>query len=184
MKQHIALAVCVSVMSGVLLSRRATLQNELAVGIALYATTKNANDVLRTVYSRAGYDCAAVESKEYKTVMRRMLCSKLLFKRLGAPDVLKWMEGDKSDRQKIGAIAEHLKVLELNSLDDAMAYCGRVRERTEREPVGEALVIKTDHLNWKVPKNVEPKELYEAASQLQELAHRMEQEMAAVGLAA
>lgn len=183
MKQHISLAVCVTVMSGVLLSRRAAIQNELAVGIALYATTKSANDMLRTVYSKANYDCASVEGKDYKTVMRRMQCSRLLFKRIGAAEVLKWME-DKSDRAKIAAIAEHLKVLELNSVDDAMAYCGRVRERTEKEPVGEALLIKTEHLNWRVPKNVDPKELYEAASQLNELAHRLEQEMAEVGLAA
>lgn len=176
MKNQIQLAVCVSVMSNVLLTRRQAIQNELAIGIALYATTKSAGDMLRTVYSKAGYDCATHEGKDYKTVMRRMTVSRGLFRKIGAPEVVKWMnEGEKnSDRHKIANIANHLKVLELNSIDDANAYLGKIRDRVDHNPAGVLDTIDTEHLHWKIPKSVEPKELYEAAAKLQEVAHKLE----------
>lgn len=114
---------CAAALNHAAMNRRAAIQLELAVGLAVFqyqgSSSKDARAMLNDAYAAAGYRCVHISEMDYKTVNRRINATAALFEKL---PVAKWV-GRHSDADAIKSICDGLEPYELFTIADVMRYC-------------------------------------------------------------
>lgn len=122
---NITVEVCIKALSNAAMSRRAALQTELAVGLAIFltqgGTEKAARTMLVEAYASAGNACLSPADDDYKTVNRRINATADLFNKIGMRAIKKWA-GKHDDDQLIAAMVEGLRPYELWTVYDVQRY--------------------------------------------------------------
>lgn len=180
---------CVTALSSAIVSGRAALQTELAVGLFVYheygVVDLAAKKGLRGVYAACGEDCATAEGADYKTNSRRMDRIGKLFDKIGSRKIKKALVGLK-DMEAVEALRVFIEPLGLKNMETVSEYCrepgeskpvGAVAERTRRATDKPGLVhVKTAHCDVVVPPEADEQELIELARRLMELAASLHKE--------
>lgn len=205
----LSVMTCVEVLTQAGISRRLALQNELAVGLGIFfesgKVNKESKGMLQMAYARSGYDCAEHTGKDYKTVMRRLGATALLFDKIGFETLRLWI-GHSVEIRMVYAIVDGLKPSMLNSIDDVLTYVGKPRVKaveaegaegeaeaetgTDPVPVPEseldehpegarkpAYKVDTKHMHLDIPVEATAAELMELAQKILKLATKLEQKM-------
>jgi len=167
-----------------MLHRKSAVHLELAVGLALFGDSET-KSALVAAYLAAGYDCAAKEGADYKTVNRRTNAAKWLFDKLGAEQVAAW-SGDLHKAARINAICEQVESLGLDTINAVKAFVGRTvggagqvgadTEEIERRKMLAAPATKHVHLSHieiAVAESASREELIQAAEVLLAMAGEM-----------
>jgi hypothetical protein len=183
------LDVYIACLSNAVLHRRAALQLELAVGLCV--AHDNAHDeafgrvTLVSVYANAGYQCLSTDGADYKTINRRVNNAFLLYNKLGDEAVKRAVRGNAGHR-RIEAVQAMIEPLQLYSMDDVLAFCGRPRASQARvvTPAAgapaparraadrpEVRHIKTAHIDVPLPPEATRAEIMEVATELLRIAN-------------
>lgn len=200
----ISMETCVAEMNKAAMNRKAALQIELAVGLAVFLTAKDPKATLCDVYANAGYQCLLPSGIDYKTVNRRINATGEFFKFLTVERIAKWA-GKHSEGQIIAAIALGLEPYEIVGIADVQRLSLPTtvhvapHQRSRVQPHGGILKgpttgqdgvrdmfrrgsdkvigekISTEHLTLTVPENATRGELIEMAIRLMALAKEKQQ---------
>lgn len=183
--------VYLACLSNAVLHRRTAIQLELAVGLCiahdLVDDPAQGRVTLAQVYASAGYDCLKPDGRDYKTINRRTNTAFLLFDKLGATAIARAVRGT-SGHRRVEAVQGMLEPLQLYTMDDVMAFCGRPRASQARPPVqveaherGAAparraidqpgvVHIRTEHVDVPIPPDVTRVEIMQLVAELIKLA--------------
>lgn len=119
---NLTIETCASALGHAAMNRKAAIQIELAVGLAVFllhgSSSKDARAMLVDAYAAAGYRCLHINEMDYKTVNRRINATAALFEKL---PVAKWA-GKLNDADAIRAICEGLEPYELFTVQDVLRY--------------------------------------------------------------
>ena len=161
--------VCVNLLNDSILTRKAALQSEVAIGVSLFYAAKtvsrDSKQMLGRIYAEAGYDCATKLGQDYKTVNRRINAAAALFEKIGFNSLHELVNG-KTEYQLVGLVQERVKSLELVSIEDVLTYTGKnTRKLLEGTDSGVVVASKyrvdVGDLHIKVPKTSSPEEIME-----------------------
>lgn len=178
--------VYLACLSNAVLHRRAALQIELAVGLCvahdLVDDPAQGRVALVQVYASAGYDCLATDGRDYKTINRRVNAAFLLFEKLGDEAIKRAVRGNAGHR-RVEAVQGMIEPLQLYTMDDVMAFCGRPRARqpapaaTPAQPLARRAVdqpgvvhVRTEHIDVPLPPETTRVEIMQLVSELLKLA--------------
>lgn len=182
--------VYLACLSNAVLHRRAAIQLELAVGLCvahdLVDDPAQGRVALAQVYAAAGYDCLKADGADYKTINRRVNTSFLLFDELTAEAVARTVRGTAGHR-RVEAVQAVLAPLQLHSMDDVLAFCGRPRASQakpattpaatpEQHPARRAVDkpgvrhVRTEHIDVPIPPDATRVELMQLAAEIIRLA--------------
>lgn len=198
----VSLETCVAALASGMLSRRAALQNEIAVGLVVFAaeggTHIDAKNVLNEIYSIAGYQCIGYKGIDYKNVNKRINVTAALFDVMGKKQVAAILDAG-TEQKAFKALFDALEPYQFYSLDDVLEYCGKPNNKTARQRANEAkaskdadsknkspggpfnrrasdikgaIRIDTKAIHLSIPPTAKPAELLEVAAKLIELANR------------
>ncbi len=194
----ITMETCVAEMNRASLNRKAALQIELAVGLAVFLTASDPKVTLCEVYANAGYQCLLPSGMDYKTVNRRINATGELFKFLTVDKLKKWV-GRNHEADMITALVLGLEPYSIVAMSDVqrLAYplvtkvAAHTRTRVERHlPVLEGpatghngvieqfrrasdkpgTLIMTEHIHLTIPVGITTAELIELSTKLLALA--------------
>lgn len=185
------LNVCIEAMQGVALSRRKALLVELSVGLAVFCGAGNAEKpamrTLTEIYASAGEDCLKRDGLDYAAVHYRVNACADLFNKLTMKLIVKWV-ADKKNMAAINEIATQLNILNITSVEDVLRLCGKrpalaVPIKPETKPHAEKgrdhiFHIKTEHLKFDIPDNVDVSEIMDMARKLLALADKISKKVA------
>lgn len=202
----ISMETCVAEMNRAALNRKAALQIELAVGLAVFMTSDEPKTTLCEVYANAGYQCLLPSGIDYKTVNRRINATAELFRFLTADRLGKWV-GRHSEDKMIAAIVLGIEPYEIVGIADvqrlSLPMMTRVSAHNRTIVQPHAAVLKgpttgqdgiremfrrasdqepgrrvaTEHLTLIVPEVITAAELVEMASGLLNLAKEKRAEL-------
>ena len=145
----LTIETCASALNAAAMNRRAAIQLELAVGLAVFllhgSSSKEARTMLVGAYVAAGYQCAHISEMDYKTVNRRINATAALFEKV---PVAKWV-GKHNEVDAIRAICEGLGPYELYTIQDVMRYAApqKVKAKTAVKPHADLLHVPTGQAN-------------------------------------
>ena len=202
----LSLTACAEALAHAALNRKAALQVELAVGLAVFAmhgdTSKEARAMLNDAYAAAGYFCRHINEPDYKTINRRINATASLYEKL---PISKWI-GRLADYDAIKAVCEGLEPYELFTVQDVLRYAApaKVPPCVAVRPAGGLLAgpdqpahtgqngvmdqfrratdnalrhLHTEHMQLSIPEGVPRAELIEMAMQLMTLAKESEKQL-------
>lgn len=200
----ISMETCVAEMTRAALNRKAALQIELAVGLAVFLTAEDPKVTLCEVYANAGYQCLLPSGIDYKTVNRRINATGDLFKFVTADRIGKWT-GKHSEDKMIAAIVLGLEPYEIVGIADvqrlqlplktkvgaytrAAPHTGILKgPTTGQDGIKEmfrrasdqapGVRVATEHLTLIIPEGITSAELVEMASSLLNLAKEKRKEL-------
>jgi hypothetical protein len=182
--------VYLACLSNAVLHRRTAIQLELAVGLCvahdLVDDPALGRVTLVQVYAAAGYDCLKPDGRDYKTINRRVNNAFLLFDKIGADGVKKAI-GRAAGHRRVEAVQALLDPLQLFTMDDVLAYCGRPRaSQSKPTTVAEhqrgaaparravdqpdVVHVKTEHMDVPIPPDVTRAEVMQLVAELIKLA--------------
>lgn len=197
----LSIDTCADALTHAAMNRKAAIQIELAVGLAVFqmhkSTSKDARAMLVDAYAAAGYRCVHISEMDYKTVNRRINATAALYEKI---PVAKWV-GKLNDSDALKAICEGLAPYELYTVQDVLRYAApqKVQSLVRVRPAADVLsipnnhtgqqkvqdqmrrlndqaragiTISTEHLSILVPKDTPRTELIELAQQLLALAEK------------
>ncbi len=122
---QLTIETCADALNQAAMNRKAAMQIELAVGLAVFhlhgSTGKEGRVMLVNAYAAAGYRCQHINEMDYKTINRRVNATAALFEAL---PVSKWV-GKLHDNDAIRAICRGIEPYELYTIADVMRYCQR-----------------------------------------------------------
>lgn len=131
--QIISLETCVDALASGMLSRRAALQSELAVGLAVFAaeggTSADAKQVLNSIYASAGYQCIGYKGADYKNINKRINITAALYDALGARRITQALSAA-TEYDAIRNLLAMLDTLNFYTLDDVLTFCDKPNNRT------------------------------------------------------
>lgn len=181
--------VYLACLSNAVLHRRAAIQIELAVGLCvahdLVDDPAQGRVALTNVYASAGYDCLKPDGRDYKTINRRVNNAFLLFDKLGNEAVARAVRGTAGHR-RIEAVQGMLEPLQLYTMDDVLAFCGRPRASQARQPAAPAepatlarravdkpgvVHVKTEHIDVPLPPETTRAEIMQLVHELLQIAN-------------
>lgn len=144
MKTAIDYKVLTEAINTAALSRRAALNLELAVGLVHFTqetdgTSATGKANLKAVYNAAGYDCMDKNSRDYKTVNRRLNACAKLFDKLSSNTVNSYMEDCKDTKDALNGVLAGLAAYSFHTMDDVLEFVGSASNRTKtgpRQPIG------------------------------------------------
>ena len=155
------------------LSRSTALEIELAVGFAAILECDNmkrlARETLLTIYGAAGSKCAKPGDMDWKSINRRISAASALFDFVGTDDINEWAQG-LTKRELVDAFRPHIKALKLNSVNEVLLACDKIRPPRKVTP---GRKIGTQHLHLVIPPSATREELIELATQLMTMAHEL-----------
>lgn len=177
-------------LSNALLHRRAAIQLELAVGLCvahdLVDDPAQGRVALAQVYASVGYDCLKPDGRDYKTINRRVNTTFLLFEKLGAEAIARAVRGTGGHR-RVEAVQAAIEPLQLFTMDDVLAFCGRpragqVRQQApsvtpEHHPARRAIDqpgvvhVRTEHLDVPIPPTATRVEIMQLVAELIKMAN-------------
>lgn len=172
---------CKKVMSAVTMSRRKALAAEMAVGVAIFATSGNAGLEARRIfadlYEQADSDANEFTGQSYRTVRRRVDAAASLYERLGQVKVDD-LVGERRNAQAIGTIQEHIESLSLYSINAVFGFCDKpvvatVASKPVAKPLPKWRHIETEHLEIEIPPEVTAEEAEELSQKLHAVAERL-----------
>jgi hypothetical protein len=182
--------VYLACLSNAVLHRRTAIQLELAVGLCvahdLVADPAQGRVMLVKVYASAGYECLVPDGRDYKTINRRVNNAFLLFDKIGDAAVKRALRGQQGHR-RVEAVQALLEPLQLFTMDDVLAFCGRPRasqSRVSATPAGApeaaparravdqpgVVHVRTEHVDVPLPPETTRAEIMELVSQLLKMA--------------
>ncbi len=195
---------CAIALNHAAMNRKAAIQIELAVGLAVFqlhgSSSKDARAMLTDAYAAAGYRCIHISEMDYKTVNRRVNATAALFEKL---PVSKWV-GRHSEEDAIKSICDGLEPYELFTIADVMRYCappklvrktgvkpnpdilnlpsgqGKVIEQFRRAADQSGTTVTTEHLSLIIPKDTPRGEIIDLAMKLLQMAKENTKELLTV----
>lgn len=144
MKTAIDYKVLTEAINTAALSRRAALNLELAVGLIHFTqendgTSATGKANLKAVYNRAGYDCMDKNSRDYKTVNRRLNAVAKLFDKLSSNTVNAYYEECTDTKDALNGVLAGLAAYAFHTMDDVHEFVGTNNNRAKtgpRQPIG------------------------------------------------
>lgn len=177
-------------LSNAVLHRRTAIQLELAVGLCvahdMAEDPAHGRVALVQVYAAAGYDCLTPDGRDYKTINRRVNNAFLLFDKIGNAAIKRAVRGTAGHR-RVEAVQALLAPLQLYTMDDVLAYCGRPRTAPSKPTAvvahergatparravdkPDVVHVKTEHLDVPIPPDVTRAEVMQLVAELLKLA--------------
>lgn len=140
---NISTATLVAAMQSSFTSAKFALQQELGVGLAVFASTgrvdADTKKKLRDVYIASGWAATNPSDVDYKTTLRRCQIISVLYTHLGRDAVASWVSG-LAEGMVINTIIQNIAPLSLYSMDSVLFHCGKVRQppKAKVAPITEA----------------------------------------------
>lgn len=127
---NISTATLVAAMQSSFTSAKFALQQEIGVGLAVYASTgrvdADSKKKLRDIYIASGWAASSPTDVDYKTTLRRCQIISVLYVHLGRDVVSSWISG-LAEGMVINTIIQNIAPLALYSMDSVLAHCGKQR---------------------------------------------------------
>lgn len=119
----LSIETCVTALNSAAMNRRAAVQLELTVGLAVFhahgGAGKEARQALNEAYAAAGYRCLQATEMDYKTINRRINAAADLYENL---PVAKWA-GKHGEDAMLQSIHTGLVPYEFFTIADVLRFC-------------------------------------------------------------
>lgn len=203
----LSIETCAEALNHAAMNRKAAIQIELAVGLAVFHlhgnTAKEARAMLMGAYAAAGYRCAHINEMDYKTINRRINATAALYEKM---PVSKWV-GRHSDQDAILCIGQGLEPYELFTIADVMRYCAppsKPRVKVKAKPhaailggpttghdkviaqfrraadSANSIRVATEHLTLVIPEGTPREEIIDMAMRLLQMRTEIKKELLTV----
>lgn len=136
---------CAEALNTAAINRKAAIQLELSVGLAVFllhgGSNKDGRAMLVSAYAAAGYACTHIGDMDYKTINRRINATAALWEKV---PVKKWV-GKLDGKDALRAVYDGLAPYELFTIQDVMRYAApqKVRAQVKVKPNADILSIPT-----------------------------------------
>lgn len=181
------LQFCIDALRGALQLSKQAIQTEVAVCFIVFyehggIINSDTMKALRGVYHEAGrVDCLTPDSRQYKTVSRRMNRCADLYETVKHSKIKRALK-DKFGKEAIEIIKQFLAPYEIESMDDVAAHAGKPRQPAEPKEIPHdrrttdapgTVHVKTKHIDLPIPPDVPRSEVEALVKKLQALLDKM-----------